>query len=393
MTDTRGSLTGLRVLELGGVGPADFAGMVLADHGADVLRFERFEVGSPAVPTDTLLERNKRRIWVDLKSPGGRAFALDCMRSADVVLEGFRPGVAERLGLGPEDCARINDRAVYARATGWGQTGPLSRKGGHDLNYIALGGALERMGEEGRPPVPPLNLLGDFAAGGLLAAFGILAALRDRDSSGRGQTVDAAMIDGVALFMTCFYGPGLELGPRGRNIVNATLRPDYRLYETLDHEYMAVAALDPPFYARLVHTLGMGDVVSVGDQEDETTWPATQARFASVFASRSRAEWTAVFGETDAMVVPVLSPAEAIDHEHAQSRKLFADLDGVMQPAPAPRFSRTPGQLRHGPMSPAIRAVDLSGWGVDSSTLTALENDQVVSTVDPRTASDPTTLS
>lgn len=378
MTDARGSLAGLKVLELGGVGPADFTGMMLADHGADVLRFERFGHGSPSVPTDTLLERNKRRIRVDLKSPAGQAFALDCMRSADVVVEGFRPGVAERLGLGPEDCARVNSRAVYARATGWGQTGPLSRKGGHDLNYIALGGALEPMGEEGRPPVPPLNLLGDFAAGGLMAAFGILAALRERDRSGRGQTVDAAMIDGVALLMTCFYGPGLELGPRGRNLVNATLRPDYCLYETLDGGHMAVAALDPPFYARLVHALGLGDVIAVGDQEDEASWPATRARFASVFGSRSRAEWTALFGETDAMVVPVLTPAEARDHEHAKCREIFADLDGVTQPVPAPRFSRTPGKLRHGPTSTAGLAVDLSGWGIDSATLTILENDHVV---------------
>ncbi|MCK9878930.1 CoA transferase, partial [Frankia sp. Ag45/Mut15] len=335
----RGPLAGLRVVELASIGPGPHAAMVLADLGADVIRVERPGAGQP---TDHTL-RNRRWIRVDLKDPAGRTTVLDLLDRADVLLEGYRPGAAERLGLGPEVCLSRNPRLVYGRMTGWGQTGPLADRAGHDINYLSLTGLLHAIGPADRPPVPPLNLVGDFGGGSMLLVCGVLAALWERSVSGVGQVVDAAMVDGasvLAQLMWAFRGMGLWTDDREANTLDGAA-PFYSTYTCSDGRYVAVGALEPQFYALLLAGLDLAGETLPG-QYDRKGWPVLRARFAGAFASRTRDEWAAVFDGTDACVTPVLTFAEAGSHPHLAARSTIVTIDGVEQAAPAPRFSRTP---------------------------------------------------
>jgi alpha-methylacyl-CoA racemase len=374
-----GPLAGVKVVELAGLGPGPFCGMVLADMGADVLRVERLPgtpTADPALPATNPLHRNKRAVACDLKHPAGVECFLRLAAAADAVIEVFRPGVAERLGIGPEECMARNPRLVYGRLTGWGQTGPLASTAGHDIDYIALAGALEPIGRAGEPPVPPINVLGDFAGGGLLLAFGIVCALLEARSSGKGQVIDAAMIDGAALLFAPFFTGRLTggWGPRGTNFLD-TGAHFYNVYETADGRYVAVGAVEPQFYAELVRRLGLeGDEdFAPAHQYDRARWPVLKERLAAVFRSRSRDEWVATFAGSDACVAPVLAPEEAPGHPHHRSRGTFVTVGGLPQPAPAPRFSRTPAA----PPRPAVRPGDagreaLSAWGLDPDEIERL---------------------
>ncbi|HEV2374880.1 MAG TPA: CaiB/BaiF CoA-transferase family protein [Streptosporangiaceae bacterium] len=338
-----GPLHGVRVVEIASLAPAPFGCMVLADMGADVVRVDRpGPSGSEALVAAGPLGRGRRSIVADLKDPAGVDILLRLADHADVLVEAFRPGVAERLGFGPEVCAQRNPRLVYARMSGWGQEGPLASTAGHDIDYIAVAGTLEPIGRAGQPPVPPLNLVGDFGGGGMFLVAGVLAALLERERSGLGQVVDAAMVDGSALLAAFLYGlraTGTWQDERGTNLLDGGA-PFYDTYETADGRYMAVGALEPKFYAELVAGLGL-DAASLPAQSDRAQWPVLRERMAARFAERTQAEWVAVFADTDACVAPVLSPAQAPQHPHNAARGTFIDVGGVLQPAPAPRFSRT----------------------------------------------------
>jgi alpha-methylacyl-CoA racemase len=353
-------LSGVRVIELAGLAPSPFGCMVLADLGADVVRVDRPPHDGLAPPPGGPLQRGRRTVTLDLKTPAGVTDLLHLVAKGDVLVEAFRPGVAERLGFGPPACAQINPRLVYARMTGWGQDGPLAHRAGHDIDYIAVAGALEPLGRAGSPPHAPLNLIGDFAGGGMLLAVGVLAALLERERSGRGQVVDAAMVDGSALltsFLHGMLGAGMWPGGRGENLLDGGA-PFYDTYRTSDGGFMAVGALEPPFYAALVAGLGLSDLP---DQYDRDGWPVLRERFAACFASRSRAHWTSVFAGLDACVTPVLSPREAPDHPHNRARRTFVEVDGHPQPAPAPRFSRTPAAAPVAPVAATVEEI-LAGW-------------------------------
>jgi alpha-methylacyl-CoA racemase len=329
-------LAGVRVVELGGMGPGPFAGMMLADHGAEVTVLERPDYVKRMYEGRSIFDRGKQAEVVDLKSDAGRARALELVAGADVSIEGFRPGSAERLGLGPGDCQAVNPHLVYARMTGWGQDGPLARLGGHDINYIGLAGYLAQVGRPGSPPAPPLNIVGDFGGGGMMLAFGIMAALFDARRTGRGRVIDAGMVDGVALLLGQYYTPGMRLGPRGTNIFDGGA-PFYDVYRTADGQYMAVGATGADLFARMLETLGI-DAAEVPDQHDRAGWPVIRERLQAAFATRSRAEWSAIFAEVDAAVTPVLDPYEARQHPHHQARGTFVDAGGYTEPGPAPRF-------------------------------------------------------
>ena len=366
-----GPLHGYRVVELAGLGPAPYACMLLAEAGADVLRLERRrpDAGGSHSADPDLLSRSRPSVGIDLKRPEAVSLVLDLVARADVLIEGFRPGVAERLGIGPEACWARNARLVYGRMTGWGQHGPLAGRAGHDIDYIALAGALWPIGREGDAPVPPLNLVGDFGGGGMLLAFGVVAALLETQRSGTGQVVDAAMVDGAASLTTMLHSMWLAGGwqpARGVNLLD-TGAPFYEVYETADGGHMAVGALEPQFYAALVSGLGLGDQ-EVGTQADRASWPAMKARFAEVFRTKTRDEWTEVFEGTDACVAPVLAPWEAADHPHNRARSTFVTSDGRTQPGPVPRFSRTPSAVRGVPGEKEA----LGRWGVGEETLEEL---------------------
>ena len=337
-----GPLTGIRVIELSGIGPGPLAGQLLADLGAEVIAVDRkAEALSAARPKDAN-RRGKRSIAVNLKADGAAAIVLDLCRKADILIEGFRPGVAERLGLGPEDVHAVNPALVYGRLTGWGQTGPLADRAGHDINYISLTGALAAIGEADRP-VPPLNLVGDYAGGSLMLVFGVMAALVATRESGRGQVVDAAMTDGSAAIMSLIHSlraSGIWQDRREANIIDGGT-PFYRCYETADGFHMAVGAIEPQFFAELIRGLELPDDWC-SRQYDASGWPDMQQEFARLFKQKTRTEWTAIFEGIDACVSPVLDMAEAPDHPHNQARQTFIDQDGYRQPAPAPRFSATP---------------------------------------------------
>jgi alpha-methylacyl-CoA racemase len=338
-----GPLSGIRVIELASLAPAPFGCMILSDLGADVLRVERAErCGTTArAPVDPLC-RGRRSIGLNLKDPAAVDLLLRLAADTDVLVEGFRPGVAERLGFGPEVCAQRNPRLIFARMTGWGQDGPLAPTAGHDIDYIAISGALGTVGRAGERPVPPVNLLGDFGGGGMLLALGILAALVERATSGRGQVVDAAMVDGSALLTTFLYGLRAAGGwqdQHGTNLLDGGA-PFYDTYETADGRYVAVGALEPQFYAALLAGLGLAGADLPG-QHDRAGWPVLRERFAAVFAARTRDEWAQVFAGADACVAPVLTMAEAPGHPHAVARNAFVEVAGVVQPAPAPRFGRS----------------------------------------------------
>jgi alpha-methylacyl-CoA racemase len=348
-----GPLQGVRVIEIASLAPAPFGCMILSDLGADVIQVDRVgRAARPMVATDPL-RRGRRSVGLNLKDPEGLGALLRLADSADVLVEGFRPGVAERLGFGPDVCLRRNPRLIFARMTGWGQQGPLADSAGHDIDYIAVSGALGPIGRAGERPVPPLNLVGDFGGGGMLLAVGVLAALVERAGSGRGQVVDAAMVDGSALLTTFVYGmraAGMWRDERGTNLLDGGA-PFYDTYETADGRHVAVGALEPQFYAELLNRLGL-DGEDLPPQMDVAGWPVLRARFAEVFKKRTRDEWAAEFEGTDACVAAVLTPGEAPGHRHNAARGTFADVGGVVQPAPAPRFSRTPSAVPRPPVAP-----------------------------------------
>ncbi|GAA0365154.1 CaiB/BaiF CoA-transferase family protein [Microbispora corallina] len=360
-----GPLTGIRVLELAGLAPGPFAGMMLADHGAEVLRIDR--VGAVRdEPRRDVMDRGKRTIGLDLKSPDGVAAFKRLAAGADVVIEVFRPGVAERLGIGPDDLRAVNDRLVYGRMTGWGQEGPLATAAGHDIDYIAIAGVLSMLGRAGGKPTPPINILGDFAGGGLMLAYGVLLALFERERTGRGRVVDAAMVDGAALLFSMFY-EGVRSGawgPRGTNLLD-TGAPMYDTYETADGRHLAVGPLEPQFWAEMVARMGLDDLP---DRGDRANWPEIRERLTAAFRERTREEWERIFEGSDACVAPVLDPAEAVEHPHNRARGTFVEVAGLMQAAPAPRLL---GAGRGG-LAPATRLHDLTAWGLPDDEAKAL---------------------
>jgi alpha-methylacyl-CoA racemase len=349
------------VIELAGIGPGPHAALLLADLGADVVRVERpGTAAARAVPPP----RGRTLVEADLKAAAGRDAVLALVERADVLVEGFRPGVTERLGLGPDTCAERNPRLVYARITGWGQDGPLAGRAGHDITYIALTGVLDAIGRRGAPPTPPLNLVGDFGGGSMYLVAGVLAALLERGRSGRGQVVDAAIVDGTSSLAHAIWslrGAGRWDGARGTNRLDSG-RPYYDVYATSDGGHMAVGAIEPQFYALLLDGLGL-DPLTLPAQDDSDGWPELRTAFAAAFAARTREEWTAVFGGTDACVAPVLSFGEVAAHPHMAARRTVVELGGVPQPAPAPRFSRTATAIPHiPPREPARLDAVLSAW-------------------------------
>jgi alpha-methylacyl-CoA racemase len=372
-----GPLAGVRIIELAGLGPAPFAGMMLADAGAEIIRIDRSDRAMyppPAEPDSDLLNRGRRSVAVDLKRPAGAELVLRLASRADGLIEGFRPGVAERLGIGPDACLARNRALVYGRMTGWGQDGPMAQMAGHDINYIAVAGALGQIGRVGEPPVPPLNLVGDFGGGGMLLAFGVVAAVLSARQTGEGQVIDAAMVDGAAALMTMTYSfrsTGIWKNPPGTNILD-TGAHFYEVYQTSDGGYIGVGAIEPQFYAELLRRLGL-DGHDLPDQLDRAAWPRMKQLFATIFATRTRDEWAATFAGTDACAVAVLSMDEAPSHPHNAHRQTFVEIAGVVQPAPAPRFSLTPGKIRRPPPRPGQGTDDaLADWGLDGAEIRQL---------------------
>jgi alpha-methylacyl-CoA racemase len=367
-----GPLAGVRVVELAGIGPGPFCAMLLADLGAEVLRVDRPAASRTAWPT--VLARGRRSVAVDLKHPDGAGVVLDLVAAADALVEGFRPGVAERLGIGPDACLARNPRLVYGRVTGWGQEGPWRQAAGHDIDYIALAGALHPIGQAGGPPVPPLNLIGDFGGGGMLLALGVVAALLEAGRSGAGQVVDAAMVDGAALLTTQFHellAAGLWGEERGANLLDGGA-PFYGVYETADGRHLAVGALEPQFWAELLRRLGLdgGDLPA---QLDRDGWPRLRERLAALFRTRTREEWCELLAGTDACVAPVLGLREAPAHPHNRARGTFVEVGGVTQPAPAPRFSRTPCDPPAPAASPGEHTDQaLADWGLPPDEIARL---------------------
>jgi alpha-methylacyl-CoA racemase len=354
---------------------------MLSDLGAEVLRLDRpAGLADPGTAPPAPLGRGRRSVAIDLKHARAADLVLRLVERADVLVEGFRPGVCERLGIGPEPCLGRNPRLVYARFTGWGQTGPLAQTAGHDIDYLAVSGALEPIGPADRPPVPPLNYLADFAGGGMLGVVGILSALLERERSGRGQVVDVAMVDGAGLLTSFLHGllaDGRWPAARGQNLLDGGA-PFYRTYECGDGKYVAVGAVEPAFYAALLDGLGL-DAAELPSQYDPGGWAELHRLFAERFASRTREGWAEVFDGTDACVAPVLSPHEAIRHPQAVAREAFVEVAGLVQPAPAPRLSRTPGEVRGPAPSAGQDTVGaLRDWGVDSAELDGLMSDLVV---------------
>jgi alpha-methylacyl-CoA racemase len=380
-----GPLSGVRVIELAGIGPGPFAAMMLADMGADVVRVDRAADVRPELfgtPHPDLLNRGRRSLGVDLKTPGGRQVVLDLAHGADVLIEGFRPGVTERLGLGPADCHAANPRLVYGRMTGWGQDGPKAQYAGHDIDYLALTGALHGIGRPDERPVPPLNLLGDFGGGGMMLAFGVVSALLEVRDGGAGQVVDAAIVDGVAVLSTQVHAlrrMGMWQDPRGVNLLDGGA-PFYDTYECADGRYLAVGALEPRFYDELVRRTGFEPPEGAGrDRTDPAQWPAARQHWAQLFRSRPRDDWAELLEQSDACVAPVLDWQEAPRHPHMAARQVFVAPDGISQPAPAPRFSRTPGSIRRPPPQPGEHTDELlRELGLDTERVRQLRDQGAV---------------
>jgi alpha-methylacyl-CoA racemase len=364
---SRGPLHGLKVIELAGIGPGPYAAMLLADMGAEVVRVERPGPQASNVPPEKdVLRRNRRSIVVDLQHRDGVSTVLSLAARADVLIEGFRPGVTERLGLGPTDCWAVNPRLVYGRMTGWGQSGPLASAAGHDIGYIAITGALGSIGRAGDRPIPPVNLVGDFGGGSTFLVIGVLAALWEAARSGQGQIVDAAIVDGASSLTALLHGllaAGQWTDRRGANFLDTGV-PWYDTYRTADGEWMAVGALEPKFYAEFTRLLDLPDDVSAL-RNDPSRWPQLREAIVQAFAARTRADWTAVFEGTDACVAPVLSLTEAAGHPHLAARDTFIDVGGLTQPAPAPRFSRTVPPCPTPPPAVGADGVQvLRDWGI-----------------------------
>ena len=370
-----GPLSGVKIIELQGIGPGPFAGMMLADMGADVLRVDRAQAVSPGAssggPSPDLLARGRRSVGVDLKNPDGVETVLRLVEKADALIEGFRPGVTERLGIGPDDGLARNPRLVYGRMTGWGQEGPYAQAAGHDINYISLAGCLGHIGRKGEAPVPPLNLIGDFGGGGMLLAFGIACALFESGRSGKGQVVDAAMVDGSAVLMTMFHGflaSGFWSAERGTNLLD-TGSHFYDVYECADGEYISLGSIEPQFYAELLRLSGL----DLPNQMDRSNWPAMKEQVAAAFKTKTRDEWCSIMEHTDVCFAPVLSIPEAVAHPHNVARSTFVEVAGVTQPAPAPRFSRTPGEIQRPPSVPGQHTDEaLADWGIPASDVAKL---------------------
>jgi alpha-methylacyl-CoA racemase len=348
-----GPLAGITVVEIAGIGPGPFCAMMLADMGAEVIRVDRAENvagGDPETPPADLNNRGRRSIGVDLKNPDGVAVVLELVERADALIEGFRPGVAERLGIGPDECLARNPKLVYGRMTGWGQDGPLAGAAGHDINYIALAGALDPIGRRGEAPVPPLNLIGDYGGGGMLLAFGVVCAVLEAQRSGRGQVVDTAMVDGAAVLMTMTHAlraMGVWDDERGTNLLD-TGAHFYNVYETADGKYVSIGSIEPQFYAELLRLTGL-EGEELPWQHDRAQWPALKERLAAIFKAKTRAEWCELMEGTDVCFAPVLTIPEAMEHPHNVDRGTFVEVAGIRQPGPAPRFSRTAPEISSPP--------------------------------------------
>ena len=371
-----GPLKGVKVVEMQGIGPGPYCCMMLADMGADIVRVDRAAAVEARVnPATDILGRGRRRIAVDLKNPDGVETVLRLISDADILIEGFRPGVTERLGLGPDVCLARNGRLIYGRMTGWGQTGSLAQVAGHDINYIALSGVLHAIGEPDGKPVPPLNLVGDFGGGGMLLAFGVVAALHERNQSGKGQVIDAAMTDGSALLMNAVFGlmgTGNWKPKRGANLLDGGAH-FYNTYETRDGQYISVGAIEPQFYALLLEKSGLGEDPDLPRQMDRNQWPQLHKRLSAVFKTKSRDEWDRIMLGTDICYAPVLNFHEAIEHPHNKERQTFTAQNGVHQAAPAPRFSRTAPELPAGAVAAGTHTRDiLTASGFSAREIAAL---------------------
>jgi alpha-methylacyl-CoA racemase len=365
-----GPLNGFRIIELAGIGPGPFAGMMLSDMGAEVVRVDRAQSvrdGATGRPLGDVLARGRRSVAVDLKHPEGTETVLRLVEKADALIEGFRPGVTERLGLGPDDCLARNPKLVYGRMTGWGQTGPYAPTAGHDINYIALSGTLDLIGRKGEPPLAPLNLVGDFGGGGMLLAYGVVCGLLESGRSGKGQVIDAAMVDGAALLSGMIHGMRYSgiWWERGTNLLD-TGAWFYEVYQTSDGKYISFGSIEPQFFAEMVGLTGLADDGSgeVPNQHDAAGWPDMKERMAALVRTKTRDEWCRILEGSDACFAPVLNPDEAAEHPHNAGRATFVRPEGVLQPAPAPRFSRTPPEIAGPPARPGEHTdATLTEWG------------------------------
>ncbi len=383
--NAKGPLSGYKLIEIAGVGPTQLTGMLLADMGAEIVRVERLtkvELGVYMPVKYKLMNRSRRSIAIDLKQPQGRDVVLDLCAGADALFEGFRPGVMERLGLGPDECMGRNERLVYGRMTGWGQDGPLAETAGHDPNYIGIAGVLACIGKQDEAPAYPLNLIGDFGGGALYLAMGMLAAMLETAKSGRGQVVDTAMIDGAASMMTAFYGllaAGLWKEQRGSNILDGGAH-FVNTYRTKDDQYVVVAPIEGRFYSELLDRLEISDPELRKQQHNQDRWPEFADKLQDIFLTRTRDEWCEIFDGSDACFAPVLGLTEATQHPHAQARDAYASIDGVVQPAPAPRFSRTPAEIQSPPPEPGQHTEEvLLDWGYSGERIAELLADNIIS--------------
>jgi alpha-methylacyl-CoA racemase len=379
-----GPLSGVKVIELQGIGPGPFCGMMLADMGAEVIRIDRAANKpdeAPAQPPLDVLARGRRSIAVDLKNPDGVETVLKLVEGADALIEGFRPGVMERLGLGPDECLARNPRLVYGRMTGWGQEGPYAQMAGHDINYISLAGALAHIGRAGQPPTPPLNLVGDFGGGGMLLAFGVACGLVEAKSSGKGQVVDAAMVDGSAILMAMFAGmfaSGAWSDDRAANLLDSGSH-FYDVYETADGEYVSFGSIEPQFYAELLELSGLGAQADLPNQMDKAAWPQMKERVAALVKQKTRDEWCTVMEGSDVCFAPVLTYREAARHPHNVHRSTFVEVAGITQPAPAPRFSRTEVAIGGPPAWPGQHTDDvLASFGLSADEIAKLRESGAV---------------
>jgi alpha-methylacyl-CoA racemase len=378
-----GPLDGLRIVELGGIGPVPYAGLLLSDLGADVIRIDRpipGPLGGWAKPSYDVLARGRRRLAVDLKNPSGLELVLQLVAGCDALIEGFRPGVAERLGIGPDECRRVNPKLVFGRMTGWGQDGPLAQVAGHDVNYISLTGALHAMGKKGEPPTIPLNLIGDFGGGAMFLALGVVSALFEAGRSGHGQVVDAAMVDGASsliAFMHAAIAAGYWEDERESNMLDGAAH-FYNVYETKDGKYVSIGSIEPQFYAELLEKTGLAGE-TLPDQHDKSAWSALRDRMAAIFAAKTRDEWVEIMEGSNVCFAPVLSASEAPMHPHNQARNTFVEVDGVVQPGPAPRFGRSITSIQRGPQCEGAQTDEiLRELGMDDARIAALRDSGVV---------------
>jgi len=374
-----GPLSGHRIIEVAGIGPGPFRAMMLADMGADVIRVDRAQnvrEPLPDQPSFDVLNRGRRSIAIDLKNPDGVEALLKLVESADALVEGFRPGVMERLGIGPDVCLARNPKLVFGRMTGWGQEGPYAPWSGHDINYIALAGTLAHIGRAGEGPVPPLNLVGDFGGGGMLLAFGVACGLLEAQKSGQGQVIDAAMVDGAAVLMTMFHAfraiGMFDETKRGTNLLD-TGSHFYDVYRCSDGNYISIGSIEPQFYAELMRLTGLEGDAEFANQMDKDLWPVLKGRLDVLFHQKTRDEWCEIMEHTDVCFAPVLTMSEAVAHPHNQARDTFVEVAGVVQPAPAPRFSRTTVEVQRPPAHPGQHTREvLESWGVESSQIDKL---------------------